>query len=46
VLASLREALEQKNADEAALAQAKAINEAVSANTAKPPPVDPPKLAG
>jgi hypothetical protein len=46
VLASLREALEQKDADEAALAQAKAINEAVSASAAKPPPVDPPKLAG
>ena len=46
VLASLREALEQKDADEAALTQAKAINEAVSASTAKPPPVDPPKLTG
>jgi hypothetical protein len=46
VLASLREALDQKDADEAALAQAKAINEAVSASTAKPPTVDPPKLEG
>jgi len=46
VLASLRGALEQKDADEAALAQATAINEAVSASTAKPSPVDPPKLEG
>ena len=46
VLASLREALEQKDADEAALTQAKAINEAVNASAARPPPVDPPILAG
>jgi hypothetical protein len=44
LLASLREALEQKDGDEAALAQAKAISEAVSASAAKPPPVDPPQL--
>lgn len=38
VLASLREALEQKDSDEAALAQAKAINEAVAKATKPEPP--------
>jgi hypothetical protein len=46
VLASLRAALNGQDSDEAALAQAKGIAEAVKATTPKPPPVEPPKLEG
>ncbi len=42
VLASLREALEQKNSDDAAVAQAKGIFEAVNASAVKPEPITPP----
>ncbi len=42
VLASLRDALEQKDSDDAALAQAKGIIEAVNASAAKPQPITPP----
>jgi chorismate mutase len=44
LLASLREALDQKDADAAAVTQARELIEAVKASAAKPATVTPPEL--